>query len=149
MREQGRCFVVAFGTRQRDDHLQHCVVPPRKMSCRIKPVLFLAPSKHSILKSQVFGLPTLHSPCNHILSDLMERTDFTENNRLTDDEFMIITRAIYGIDNKTKSVREAKLDIQRHPKRYSHCERVIFFQMTSVTLRSHDWKQSRCCGRNC
>lgn len=74
-------------------------------------ILFLAPNEHSTLKSQVFGLATLHSLCNHILSDLMETTESTENNQLTDDEFMIITRTIYGIDAKTKSVREAKLDL--------------------------------------
>ncbi|KAG2228683.1 hypothetical protein INT48_005376 [Thamnidium elegans] len=74
-------------------------------------ILFLAPNEHSTLKPQVFGLATLHSLCDYILSDLMETTDSTENNRLTDDEFMIITRTIYAIDAKTKSIREAKLDL--------------------------------------
>lgn len=41
-------------------------------------ILFLAPNKHSTLKSQVFGLATLHSLCDHIISDLMETTDSTE-----------------------------------------------------------------------
>lgn len=74
-------------------------------------ILFLAPNQHSTVKSQVFGLATLHSLCDHVLSYLMETTDSTENNRLTDDEFMIITRTMYGIDAKTKSIREAKLDL--------------------------------------
>lgn len=72
---------------------------------------FLAPNEHSTLKSQFFGLETLHSLCNHILGDLMEATDYTENNRPTDDEFMTIARTIYEIDVKTKSVRGAKLDL--------------------------------------
>ncbi|CAO3650123.1 unnamed protein product [Mucor hiemalis] len=41
----------------------------------------------------------------------MKIADSTENNRLTNDEFMTITRTIYGIDVKTKSTREAKLNL--------------------------------------
>ncbi|KAG1533259.1 hypothetical protein G6F51_012711 [Rhizopus arrhizus] len=74
-------------------------------------ILFLAPNEHNTLKSQVFGLATLHSLCDHVLSDLMKTTDSTEDNQLTDDEFMTITRTIYGVDAKTKSIREAKLDL--------------------------------------
>ncbi|KAI8334943.1 hypothetical protein BC941DRAFT_356068 [Chlamydoabsidia padenii] len=60
--------------------------------------------------SQIFGLATLHYICDHVLRDLMETTDPTENH-LTDDEFMTITRTIYDVDAKTKSIREAKLDL--------------------------------------
>ncbi|CAO3670241.1 unnamed protein product [Rhizopus stolonifer] len=69
------------------------------------------PNEHSTLKSQVFGLAILHTLCVHVFSDLMETTDSTEDNQLTDDEFMAITRIIYGIDAKTKSTREVKLDL--------------------------------------
>jgi hypothetical protein len=41
----------------------------------------------------------------------MKTTDSTEDNQLTDDEFMTITRTIYEVAAKTKSIREAKLDL--------------------------------------
>ncbi|ORE07518.1 hypothetical protein BCV72DRAFT_290231 [Rhizopus microsporus var. microsporus] len=72
-------------------------------------ILFLVPNEHSALKSRVFGLPSLHSLCDHVFHDLMETNDSTNDNQLTDDEFITITRTINGIDAKTKSIREAKL----------------------------------------
>jgi hypothetical protein len=71
----------------------------------ISDILFIAQNEHSALKSQVFGLVTLHSLCDHILDDLMETSGST------DDKFMAIMRTIYGIDAKTKSIREARLDL--------------------------------------
>ncbi|KAG1451001.1 hypothetical protein G6F56_008200 [Rhizopus delemar] len=41
----------------------------------------------------------------------MEMTDSSDANYLTNDEFMAITRNIYGINIKTKPIRKFKLDL--------------------------------------
>ncbi|KAL4209813.1 hypothetical protein AB4K20DRAFT_1969210 [Rhizopus microsporus] len=72
-------------------------------------ILFLAPDDHSRHMIDVFGLSSLSAICDHILADLMPAD--AVDCKLKDDEFMEVIHIINALDDKTKSIREAKRDL--------------------------------------
>ena len=74
-------------------------------------ILFLAPDDHSDCKKKIFQLSNLDLMCTEMLQEL-NMLDTQENEELfNDDEFIMVTRIINEVAEKTKTIRTAKLEL--------------------------------------
>ncbi|KAG0734441.1 hypothetical protein G6F29_013141 [Rhizopus arrhizus] len=72
-------------------------------------ILFPAPMDHSPEMIKVFGQKTLDDACKVVLDELMP----ANTPKISDKEFLEVTKIINSVDNKEISVRDAKRDLLR------------------------------------
>ncbi|GAA5806218.1 hypothetical protein HPULCUR_011749 [Helicostylum pulchrum] len=72
-------------------------------------ILFLAPMDHSPEMIKVFGQKTLDNACKEVLDELIP----ANTPKISDKEFLEVTKTINSVDNKEISVRDAKRDLLR------------------------------------